>query len=102
MAPSAHPCLVNCPSEGEEACAQVSSLHDCRHPNVVLMLGAWLGQDQVFMVQELLQTDLRKALNDPGRQEELRWDNRCPAPLAPSPEQQIMSGWQGSLRGHDS
>ena len=42
----------------------------------VLMLGAWLGQDQLFMVVELLSTDLYRALHDPSMQEDLRWDNR--------------------------
>ena len=40
------------------------------------MLGAWLGQDQLFMVVELLSIDLWKALNEPSMQEDLRWDNR--------------------------
>ena len=30
------------------------------------MLGAWLGQDQLYMVQELLSTDLWHALNEPS------------------------------------
>ena len=55
---------------------QISILHSCRHPSVVLMLGAWLGQDQLYMVVELLDTDLRKALDNPDRQQELRWENR--------------------------
>ena len=55
---------------------QISILHSCRHPSVVLMLGAWLGQDQLYMVVELLDTDLRKALDDPDRQQELRWERR--------------------------
>ena len=56
---------------------QVGILHECRHPSVVLMLGAWLGQDQLYMVQELLATDLWHALNEPSMLDDLRWDKRC-------------------------
>lgn len=55
---------------------QVAVLHSCRHPNVVTMRGAWLGQGQVFMAQELLQTDLRKALSSPEMQDEMCWAKR--------------------------
>ena len=40
------------------------------------MLGAWLGQKELFMVTELCDTDLRKALDMPSLQAELRWENR--------------------------
>ena len=40
------------------------------------MLGAWLGQDQLYMVVELLSTDLWKALADPDMQEDLQWYSR--------------------------
>ena len=56
---------------------QVAILHGCRHPSVVLMLGAWLGQDQLYMVVELLSTDLWHALNEPRKQDDLRWNKRC-------------------------
>ena len=71
---------------------QISILHSCRHPSVVLMLGAWLGQYQLYMVMELLDTDLRKALNDPDRQAELRWENRYNGQM-----QRCQTGLQCSL-----
>ena len=55
---------------------QVSIMHDCRHPNVVLMLGAWLGAEQLYMVMELMHTDLLHALRCPAQQATLRWDAR--------------------------
>ena len=62
---------------------QVSILHACKHPNVVLMLGAWLGEEQLYMVVELLHTDLRRALDNATLQPYLRWDNRHAASLQP-------------------
>ena len=56
---------------------QVGILYECRPPNVVLMLGAWLGQDQLYRVQEVLSTDLWHALNEPSMVDDLRWENRC-------------------------
>ena len=55
---------------------QVSILHDCRHPAVVLMLGAWLGEEQLYMIVELMHTDLWHALDSIEQQPNLRWDNR--------------------------
>ena len=54
----------------------MSILHACKHPNVVLMLGAWLGEQQLYMIVELLHTNLRRALDDATLQPVLRWDNR--------------------------
>ena len=54
----------------------MSILHDCRHPNVVLMLGAWLGLEQLYMILELMHTDLWHALDSVEQQPALHWNNR--------------------------
>ena len=56
---------------------QVSILHDCRHPHVLLLLGAWLGEDQLFMITELMEIDLWRALACPSMLQDLRWENKC-------------------------
>lgn len=49
--------------------------HNCRHANIALVLGAWLGHD-MYIVMELLPTDLYTALADPHIAASLRWDDR--------------------------
>ena len=57
----------------------------CRNPHVVLFIGAYLGEQQLYMVQELMAGDLATALADPKQQEQLRWQNRyCIATLTSS------------------
>ena len=56
---------------------EVAVLHDTRHPHIVLMLGAYLGQQHMYMVQELLHSDLYCALGCKEQQAALRWGARC-------------------------
>ena len=56
---------------------EVSVLHDTRHPHIVLMLGAYLGQQHMYMVQELLHSDLYCALGCEKQRAALRWGARC-------------------------
>ena len=56
---------------------EVAVLHDTRHPHIVLMLGAYLGRQHMYMVQELLHSDLYCALGCKEQQAALRWGARC-------------------------
>ena len=56
---------------------EVSVLHDTRHPHIVLMLGAYLGQQHMYMVQELLHSDLYCALGSEKQRAVLHWGARC-------------------------
>ena len=69
---------------------EVSVLHDTRHPHIVLMLGAYLGQQHVYMVRELLHSDLYCALGCEKQRAALRWGARC--------ECWAGCAWHGSMR----
>lgn len=54
----------------------MSILKETRHPNILLLIGAYLTQDVLYMVSEMLAGDLWTALADPTREQELHWTAR--------------------------